>query len=66
MTLWNLGDPEVSLISKMELFLTIFNRISKSTILNVGGISIYSDSYYPPVATVLPWWQETLNLPIVS
>ena len=65
MSFWNLGDPEVLLISKMELFVTIVNRISKSYILNAAGVSIYSDSYHLPVATVLPWWQKTLKFTIV-
>ena len=37
----------------MKLFVTIFNRILKSSILNAGGVSSYSDSYRPPAATVL-------------
>ena len=65
MSLWNPGDPEVPLISKMELFVTTVNRISKSYILNAAGASIYSDSYHPPVATVLPCWQKTLKFTIV-
>ena len=40
-------------MSKMELFVTIVNRISKSYILNAAGVSIYSDSYHPPAAIVL-------------
>lgn len=55
MSLSNLSDPEVLVISKMELFIKIFNKISKSSILNAAGMAIYSDSYHPPVATVLLW-----------
>ena len=46
MSLWNPGDPEALLISKMELFVTIVNRILKSSILNAAGFSICSDCYH--------------------